>query len=221
MGDLREGFFTAAFTHPILDSLGVYPPGVEVSVNAGEVAEARLVLPPMRSLLDGLCGDADREDGTAAMVGVVRDAGTGDPKAAVTVNLVWVDYRVEGSGDIFGDRMSIETSTNAQGRYRACGIPPGALVTIQAVDSGSVEASEEVVAPAETISRVDLTLGHPSAGESRASPLTCPSGESLSGGSGCRVRPNPGSDDGGSSRQPGGLAHLQGNRGILVCAGRW
>jgi|GEM_PF-173277 len=181
MDDVREGVFTAAFTHPRLDSLEVYPPGVEVSIMAGEVAQANLVLPPMGSLLEWLCRDVEREEGTPAVVGTVLDAGTGNPQPGATVSLVWIDYRVEGSGDISGDRMSIETSANAQGRYRACGISPGALVTVQAAFSESKGASEEVVVPFETISRVDLTLRSDASAKVVPPAITCSQGQSFPG----------------------------------------
>ncbi len=185
MADVREGVFTAAFTHPRLDSLGVYPPGVEVSITAGEIAQANLVLPPMGSLLEALCRDVEREESTPAVVGTVLDAGTGNPQPGATVSLVWIDYRVEGSGDISGDRMSIETTTNAQGRYRACGISPGALVTVQAAYSESKGSPEEVVVPFGTITRVDLTLGRKASADPSAQvappAITCSQGQSYPG----------------------------------------
>lgn len=40
--DLPEGEYTVAFTHPLLDSLGFYPPGRSVRVRAGETTSVEL-----------------------------------------------------------------------------------------------------------------------------------------------------------------------------------
>lgn len=159
MDGIREGVFTLAFTHPTLDSIGVYPPGVEVSVRAGEVSEVDLTLPGSEALLGQLCGDVNGWiEGEPAVVGTIFDAQTGAPRPGAQVSVVWVDYRIEGSGDVFGDRQSLEATADGKGRFHACGVGPGALVTVRAASGSEEGVVREVLAPFGSIVRVDVGI---------------------------------------------------------------
>lgn len=74
-----EGLFTAAFTHPRLDSLGVLARGVDVEVRPGDLSDALLGVPSARSILAEVCGGEERKWGSAAVTGVIRDRESGQP----------------------------------------------------------------------------------------------------------------------------------------------
>jgi hypothetical protein len=155
---IPEGVYTATFTHAGLDSLGFHPPGVEVTITAGEMTQATFALPPRASLLEAFCRESGWEGARAAVVGTVRRREGGEPVAGATVDLVWTEYRVLAGRDIQPVRQSIQAITDEEGRYRACGISPGSLVTAQAtlLESEGIRVQFEV--PAETIGVVDLVL---------------------------------------------------------------
>jgi hypothetical protein len=115
MMELPEGVYTTAISHPILDTLGVVPPGVEVEITPDQVVEAELGIPSHETLLAMMCEaaptafasvrmegsrdpvlaidtirDPAKEGfGTSVVVGTVRTAGTGQPIPKATVTIGW------------------------------------------------------------------------------------------------------------------------------------
>lgn len=115
MMELPEGVYTTAISHPILDTLGVVPPGVEVEITPDQVIDIELGIPSHETLLAMVCEAApttfasvrmegnwdpvvaidtirnpvEEGFGTSVVVGTVRTAGTGQPIPKATVTIGW------------------------------------------------------------------------------------------------------------------------------------
>jgi hypothetical protein len=126
--EVPEGTYTIAFSHPLLDSLGVYPPGSELAVAGPAEAQALLAVPSRASVLAALCAGMERPEGHGVVTGTVHHAASGTPVAAATVRLEWKRYSLPGGVQIREERQGLEVATDQGGRFRACGVPPGPLV---------------------------------------------------------------------------------------------
>lgn len=184
LADVPEGFYRATFRHPQVDSLGVFPSGVEVSIDAGGASETALAVPSRVSILKALCSEAGWEAETSAVVGTVWDGENGNPVSGATVVLEWTDYRTVANREILADVQSIEVLTDERGRYRACGVSSLVIITAQAKLSDSEGAKVRAIVPEENVMVLDLELN-----SNRANP-SGRSGTLAACASACRSVPN-------------------------------
>ena len=126
---LTEGVHRIAYRHPVLRELGYHPEPVELEAKRGEIVATRLLTPPRREWLSGLCGDRETVDGAGAVAGIVLDAGSGIPVADVQVFAVW-------SGQY-------EATTDQDGRFLFCDVPLGPLVVVGAEGASPSEITLE------------------------------------------------------------------------------
>jgi hypothetical protein len=185
--DVPSGSYRVSFTHPRLDSLGVYPAGEDVRVvgvvgtsvpdtvltgvagrigEAGEAggnrvgSEVFLALPSQASVLDALCRASGRDPGTAAVVGTVREGPQGDPVPGAKVVVEWTDFRVVQGREFQSDVFTVEATADHRGRFRACGISPG-LVAAQANVGDSAGTIRKVEVGSDQVVVLDLSLESP------------------------------------------------------------
>lgn len=126
-----DGVFTAAFTHPRLDSLGILGLSAEVEIRRGEDSEVRLSIPSYGTIWLAACRAEDLEGGAAVLSGVVRDLSSGEPIPGAVVRVAWQE--VEAVMPVFQARDRwLEARSDAEGRYVACGIPLGELIEVRA-----------------------------------------------------------------------------------------
>ncbi len=141
MEGLPGGIFKASFLHPRLDTLGIQAPAVEVQVFAGELFRTYLSVPSEASILASACSPEERPPGSSALAGAVRAVGTSEPIPQARVEARWSDFDLRQVG-VGRDRRSglameerrhiLEALTDADGRYRLCGIPANHLLVVQA-----------------------------------------------------------------------------------------
>ena len=132
MPDLPEGVFSAAFTHPRLDSLNVVLPGVEVRVTSGEFTPLTLAVPSLASLLSSTCTEEELAQGRAVVIGFVRKADTEAPVGGASVSITWSTFEERSNGNFVERRQGLQTTSDGTGRYSACGIPLDTALLIQA-----------------------------------------------------------------------------------------
>lgn len=155
--DLPGGVFTASFTHPRLDSLGIFPLGVEVEITPGDIAEVTLGTPSLDNLLSAACREQDMDEGSAVVTGMVRDASTGEPIPEATVRLRWLE--IPGGTSLSGARDAwVESVTDGQGRYSVCGLPTETRIIVQATFLDEQGDSIEVHLPEDSFTVVDLEI---------------------------------------------------------------
>ena len=122
---LTEGVHRIAYRHPVLDEIGYQPEAVELEAKRGEIVDVRLLTPPRREWLRGLCTDRETVDSTGAIAGIVLDDGSGRPVPDVQVFAVW-------SGQY-------QATTDQDGRFLFCGVPVGPMVVVGARDASPSE----------------------------------------------------------------------------------
>jgi hypothetical protein len=81
-----------------------------------------LAVPSPATIVARRCSDADRQLGSAALIGVVVDANTEKPADSAEVVVSWTDYEI-GTKSIASKRQRRSTITKRDGSYVVCGIP--------------------------------------------------------------------------------------------------
>lgn len=127
---VQQGQYLIGFLHPALDSLGLSPSQLPLTVIAGHVSRTALAIPSPRSVRAAICYPAAR-DSTALLVGTVRDADTDAPVPDAVVLAFW-DEIVIGPGVLRTQRRESPAKTNADGWFAFCGLPYDAKVFIRA-----------------------------------------------------------------------------------------
>lgn len=148
IGGLPAGDYQLAFTAARLDSLRFIPAAVRVSVREGAVAEQALAIPPLEVVWAAGC--AEMPASTGALAGAVRGA-SGEPTAGARVTVAW-------SGAVPGDATAV---ADAQGVYRACGVPTGVPLTLRVAAADAAVSVSEVRVAAGRPGRQDVTLPAP------------------------------------------------------------
>ncbi|HET7464831.1 MAG TPA: carboxypeptidase regulatory-like domain-containing protein [Longimicrobium sp.] len=145
IGDLPAGDYQLAFTSPRLDSLRFTPAPARVSVREGAATEQALAVPPLAVVWAAGCAEAAAAG--AALVGAVRGAG-GEPAAGARVTVAWTGA-APGSATAVAD---------AQGVYRACGLPAGVPLSVRVATADAAVTVSEVRVAAGRPGRRDVTL---------------------------------------------------------------
>jgi hypothetical protein len=153
---LPAGVFTAGFTHPRVDSLGIEISGAEVEVTPGRTTEVALAVPSSETILLAACRAEEREEGGAVVSGVVRDQATGEPLPGARIRVEWQEVQ-QLEPILQAKNRWFEVRTDREGFYTACGIPVDTPVRIRASLLTSQERVEEV-SFTENAHRVDLEL---------------------------------------------------------------
>lgn len=161
MQGVPEGVFTAAFTHPRLDTLGVLATGVNVEIKPGEASEVLLAVPSSGSILVEACRGEERMWGSGVIGGVVRDGGSGEPIPRATVRLDWQEVSHAGQGRVAGQNRWFETSTDAEGRYTVCSVPGDHLIVIRASFMDRKGDTVHVRSPSDSYTVVNLSIPLP------------------------------------------------------------
>ncbi len=130
--EIPEGVFTAAFTHPRLDTLGVLAPGVDVEVVPGEIRDVVLGVPSTGTILMAACREQERPWGGAVVSGVVVDSLTRESIPRADVRIEWQEVTPAGGGKVTGTDRWIELTTDGEGHFTFCGAPGDELLTLRA-----------------------------------------------------------------------------------------
>lgn len=163
--DVAAGPREVSFRHALLDSLYIVAPRVDVTVAADAASRVALAVPSMASVLTALC-PYDQAPGSSVVVGIVRQGTSGSIHAHARVLLEWTDYSVSGGRDISADVQTLEVFTDEQGRYRACGVPPGVLLAARASVADHDGPIRRTPVPRGGVVTLDLTVAGPHGGDS-------------------------------------------------------
>ena len=165
---LHIGSYVVSVEHAFTDSIGLAVPPREVQVTAEGTTALELALPSVTTLRRALCRAAESDTTLGVMLGVVR-RGDGSTVSGANVVFGWTDVAVERSTlRTRMTRMTASATTDSVGVYRACGLPAGIALFVQA-QAGANEQSgivEERIGEAGVLVR-ELVLGD----SSRAAPL--------------------------------------------------
>ena len=128
------GRYRLAAFHPLLDSLGVASPLVDVGVAGGDSAGVQIALPSERALYVSRCGRLPGP-GEGLAIGLVLDVDDETPVASARVAARWVDYPLVRGRFVRTPRQA-ETTTAPGGQFTLCGIPNEIGLEVDAVAGG-------------------------------------------------------------------------------------
>ncbi|MGH7665387.1 MAG: carboxypeptidase regulatory-like domain-containing protein [Gemmatimonadaceae bacterium] len=159
LADLPGGKYSVSFLHPRLSFLGLVADGRDVVLRAGDTTTVSLALPPLRSVVGEICSGLAMEDvGAGAVVGTVRLTGSATPAVGARVRVSWT-APATGTPPRSTAIETIETRTDAAGSYRACGIPVGAQILVEATIDDGDSGRAELRLRDDRIARQDFMLG--------------------------------------------------------------
>jgi hypothetical protein len=157
---LQVGRYVVSVEHTFTDSIGLAVPPLEVQVTADDTAPLALALPSVRTLRRTLCPAAESDTTLGVMLGVVR-RGDGSTVSGENVVFAWTDIAVERSTlKTQMTRMAASATTDSVGVYRACGLPAGIALFVQAQRGDNEQSGviEELIGDAGVLVR-ELVLG--------------------------------------------------------------
>ena len=139
LSPVLEGRYDARISTTLMDTLGIPPIMREIEIGGRpRVDTVRLATPS--ELSRAACGDR-MNDQSGLVRGTVRDS-VGVPIANAAVVVSWmgsVKIGVQGNSDRVGwTEQTVGVLSDANGRWRACGVPRGVLFTVRVkTDAGS------------------------------------------------------------------------------------
>jgi hypothetical protein len=107
---------------------GFSPEPVVRDVIRGEMSTLDYHLPSVGDVLFEACRGETRSEGSAVLVGTVRDPNR-TPIEGATVRVRWTEYRV-GPGDLRGLTSGFEVTTDEKGLYRFCSVPADMTLSV-------------------------------------------------------------------------------------------
>ncbi|MFQ6045520.1 MAG: carboxypeptidase regulatory-like domain-containing protein [Gemmatimonadales bacterium] len=155
--ELPPGPYQIAVEHEALNDEPYPMLPREVILAPGETLEVSLATKGFFAAWEEFCPEASI-DTTGIVAGVVRFRDSRRYATQVAVRISWNEWTVI-SADVSRAIPRDETvTTDLAGNYRACGLPPGARVTVEASAAGWRSDPLEVSIGAAELKRVDLEL---------------------------------------------------------------
>ena len=178
--DLPAGRYMVEFESPFLDSLEIYLPPRELTIQAGRTARADFGLPSGGTLRAAACPGLTLPARTGALVGRVLDADTDAPLAGARVAVAWHELSVEPTTlrVTSAERTGLVT-TDSLGRYRLCGVPTDDWLLVQVQHRGRAGSEVRMLVPDSAGVRVrhlslSLTASRPVVADGAAPDTTTP-----------------------------------------------
>lgn len=131
LGSIPEGRYALTYTSPLLDSLGLPSPTVDVEVQADRRTLLELALPSAAALVMEQCRDPLTEQGRGVLRGSLppAEAGPGQRPPSRAVRISW-----SSTDDVFRQSTIVnEVPVAPDGRWIACGVPSDRPLQIRAV----------------------------------------------------------------------------------------
>jgi len=147
------GRHVVEFTHPRFDAWNLPFPSREVTLAEGLVTSVDLAVPSVRTASALLCPTHPYQESDGLAVGFVADSATGVHVPDATVVFEWAQPGARREAP----RVRIEARTDAQGSYRACGLPPGTGITVWATLHDRRTQAVTIQVERGAIRRQDLT----------------------------------------------------------------
>jgi hypothetical protein len=166
VGDFRipgvqQGDYLIGFLHPAMDSLGLSPSQLPLTVLADRPQRTTLAISSARTIRAAICHSAPR-DSSALLVGTVRDADSDAPIPGATLRAFWPEV-VAGPGVLHTDQRETPAKANAAGWFALCGIPYDARVLVRAQSPGHGSGYVELVFPPGGVLQRDFAVASDSA----------------------------------------------------------
>ncbi|MDQ6717512.1 MAG: carboxypeptidase regulatory-like domain-containing protein [Gemmatimonadota bacterium] len=140
MDSLPAGQYQVGLFHPLLDSLGISLASPKFSVGVDSTSVVRLAVPSAATLVAQTCKSRMRKLGSSAIFGRLMDPDTFEPVPNAEVSIVWVQYDASVEAGIHQTPRLVRDSTDSNGVFRLCGLPPELDARLQANYRGVMTA---------------------------------------------------------------------------------
>ena len=155
---VAPGAHTFSAQHAALDSLGFTGITARTTVTDGRT-EIRIAGPSFSTLWRSVCGTSRIPKDSGFVYGTVRDGTTQALVPNATVELTWLDLRVDRTHHISQSRYHGQTSTDSTGGYYICGVPTETGTRIRAATQSATSGLIDLASGSIRVQRRDLTLG--------------------------------------------------------------
>ncbi|MBC7896104.1 MAG: carboxypeptidase regulatory-like domain-containing protein [Cytophagaceae bacterium] len=153
---VEAGTWILGFIHPVLDSLGLPLPTVQVQVRTAEPIRAMLAVPSPASVVRRFCGVSP--DSGGLWYGQTRSGVTGLPVAAATVIAQW-NRIVVVNRTIERQIPAITIESNEDGSFHHCFMPREEIVLVRAWRGADSSGVLSFTMPAAGLLRRDIYVG--------------------------------------------------------------
>ncbi|HEX2781336.1 MAG TPA: carboxypeptidase regulatory-like domain-containing protein [Gemmatimonadaceae bacterium] len=154
--DVPPGEYLATFFHERLDALGLEGPVRSVTVTPGR-NDVELGIPGARRVIGLHCGPRPRGDSSGVILGTVTKSDLPDPVPNATVTAQWFELSI-GTRGMTRSTPTVRATTDANGRFAFCGLPPDANFSIWASAGRAMTGTVSVDVPASTVATTTLAL---------------------------------------------------------------
>lgn len=156
MTDVPPGDYVATFFHERLDELGLEGPvrGVQITPGRNDV---ELGIPGARRVIGLHCGPRPRGDSSGVILGIVMKSDLPEPVPNATVTAQWFELSI-GSRGMTRSTPTVRATTDANGRFAFCGLPPDANFSIWASAGRAMTGTVSLDVPAFTVATTTLAL---------------------------------------------------------------
>ncbi|MDQ6828025.1 MAG: carboxypeptidase regulatory-like domain-containing protein [Gemmatimonadota bacterium] len=131
-----EGNYRLTILHPQLESMG-YAPRFDVTLASGRSSVLTASVPTVATMLAAACPEWTDSLAASMVTGVVRDRASGQVVPDASVSIAWPMTGAQSADRSLGRGSPAprirEIVTDSTGRYRLCGVPGGASLTLRAV----------------------------------------------------------------------------------------
>jgi carboxypeptidase family protein len=155
---VAPGLHTFSAQHAALDSLGFSGITARATVTDGR-DEIRIAGPSFSTLWRSVCGTNRIPKDSGFVYGTVRDGVTQSPAPNATVDLTWLDLRVDRARHVSQSRYRARTQSDATGNYYICGVPRETGTRIRAATDSATSGLIDLAGGSLRVQRRDLSLG--------------------------------------------------------------
>jgi hypothetical protein len=173
---VAAGVYLLGFLHPLLDSLGIDGPTARLDIATPDPIAVTLSTPSPTALIASRCDLTQPGRPQGLFVGRVRMAGGAPLATSARVRAQFIQAVASERG-LERRTLSQFGTTDDDGLFRVCGLPPGRVVNVRAFSATDSSGFVELTVPTNGLLRRDLLVGR----ATRTRSDTATRGESLGG----------------------------------------
>jgi Carboxypeptidase regulatory-like domain len=155
---VAAGSYTIAFFHPLLDSLSVSLPPLNLGVPLDTGRAVILAIPSARTLISAIC-PGNRDNGTSVLTGSVMDADTDEAIGGASIIVSWTDIEVSKELKVSLVPRLHAATTDRSGFYKVCGLPSEFDASVTASRDGQTTAELPIESSYPDVMVRSFTLG--------------------------------------------------------------
>jgi hypothetical protein len=154
--DVPFGSYVITFFHQRLEDLAVSAPLRAVEARTGRT-NIELGIPSVRRLIALHCGAQQASDSSGLLVGTVIKADRPEPVARAIVTAQWFELSFGATGMV-RSTPRVEAIADDNGRFRMCGLPDDAAVSVWAASGRASTGAVSVDVKPSVVTTLELAL---------------------------------------------------------------